>query len=279
MSVRYRQELADEGRHTPITRQRSPWVAQAGLPSPVLGVDASWYSRNVSDGTLWACVADEPGIGWHVSISYRNHRGEPTRYPTWDEQVHALREIGPRVPFAMYLPCDDAGYVALHPSTFHWHQDHSATDAAEIERLRRECAHLRSACSVWMNGVADAVEPLGYDREAACGPADLLPGLATLVERSKSHAPDPEPVTPREAAEDLGLDDTVWVRSTGRGTHDVMAASSPVPVVLASVMFTEGVKGRTLALERFAAALGSVSQDVVKRWLSLPKARRRRGSA
>ena len=30
-----------------------------------------------------------------------------------------------------------------------------------------------------------------------------------------------------------------------------------------------------LNVERFAAALGSVSQDVVKRWLSLPKARRR----
>jgi len=34
----------------------------------------------------------------------------------------------------------------------------------------------------WMNGVADAVEPLGFDREAASGPADLLPGLRWLVE-------------------------------------------------------------------------------------------------
>jgi hypothetical protein len=31
-----------------------------------------------------------------------------------------------------------------------------------------------------MNGVADAVERFGYDRDAACGPADLLPGLAEL---------------------------------------------------------------------------------------------------
>ena len=44
----------------------------------------------------------------------------------------------------------------------------------EIDRLRVECA-------TWMNGVADAVEPLGYDRGAACGPADLLPGLDTLT--------------------------------------------------------------------------------------------------
>lgn len=48
--------------------------------------------------------------------------------------------------------------------------------ADEIERLRAEN-------SVWRNGVADAVEPLGFDREAACGPADLLPGLTFLVER------------------------------------------------------------------------------------------------
>lgn len=43
-------------------------------------------------------------------------------------------------------------------------------DALEAER------------DAWMNGVAEAVEPLGFDREAACGPADLLPGLRWLVE-------------------------------------------------------------------------------------------------
>lgn len=48
--------------------------------------------------------------------------------------------------------------------------------ADEIERLRAENA-------AWRTGVADAVEPFGFDREAACGPADLLPGLVTLVER------------------------------------------------------------------------------------------------
>jgi hypothetical protein len=35
---------------------------------------------------------------------------------------------------------------------------------------------------VWMNAVADVVEPYGFDREAACGPADLLPGLRWLAE-------------------------------------------------------------------------------------------------
>ena len=51
----------------------------------------------------------------------------------------------------------------------------------ELERLRAEVADLTEQCDAWMNGVADAVEPLGYDREAACGPADLLPGLKDLV--------------------------------------------------------------------------------------------------
>lgn len=47
-------------------------------------------------------------------------------------------------------------------------------DAADlVDRLDDEC-------DAWMNGVADVVEPLGYDRHAACGPSDLLPGLTDL---------------------------------------------------------------------------------------------------
>jgi hypothetical protein len=42
---------------------------------------------------------------------------------------------------------------------------------------------LRAENAAWMNGVADVVEPFGFDRESACGPADLLPGLTTLVEQ------------------------------------------------------------------------------------------------
>lgn len=45
---------------------------------------------------------------------------------------------------------------------------------AEIERLRATNA-------AWMNGVADVVEMFGYDRDAASGPADLLPGLIDLA--------------------------------------------------------------------------------------------------
>lgn len=51
----------------------------------------------------------------------------------------------------------------------------------QAQAVAREVQHLRSQNAAWMNGVADVVEPLGYDRQAACGPADLLPGLETLV--------------------------------------------------------------------------------------------------
>lgn len=53
--------------------------------------------------------------------------------------------------------------------------------ASELAAARRHLAHLQEACDAWMNGVADVVEPLGFDRHAASGPADLLPGLVDLV--------------------------------------------------------------------------------------------------
>ena len=57
-------------------------------------------------------------------------------------------------------------------------------DLAEVEVARAlgEIDRLRAENAAWMNGVADAVEPLGFCREAACGPADLLPGLESLSE-------------------------------------------------------------------------------------------------
>lgn len=47
---------------------------------------------------------------------------------------------------------------------------------------------LDDQCDAWMNGVADVVEPLGYDRQAACGPSDLLPGLTELRNHSMENA-------------------------------------------------------------------------------------------
>lgn len=70
---------------------------------------------------------------------------------------------------------DDARNAAIWPAGSASKRIRAAAD--EIDRLRAENA-------AWMNGVADAVEPLGFDRHAACGPADLLPGLGMLAAQS-----------------------------------------------------------------------------------------------
>ena len=55
------------------------------------------------------------------------------------------------------------------------------SDAADVmEKQAQLVDRLAEECKAWMNGVADVVEPLGYDRGAACGPSDLLPGLTEL---------------------------------------------------------------------------------------------------
>lgn len=63
------------------------------------------------------------------------------------------------------------------------------SDAADaLEKQAQLVDRLADECKAWMNGVADAVEPLGYDRVAACGPSDLLPGLTTLLEKATEGA-------------------------------------------------------------------------------------------
>lgn len=48
------------------------------------------------------------------------------------------------------------------------------------DRSLKLSEQLRAECLAWMTGVADIVEPFGYDRQAASGPSDLLPGLDDL---------------------------------------------------------------------------------------------------
>ena len=104
----------------PLTRQRSSWDEFDHVPE-IEGVACRWYRRNVHDGSLTACVADEPQ-GWHMSISFRNHRGEHTRYPHWDEIAYARDEmLPPDVDFVMWLP-KTGDYVAFHDTAFHLHQ-------------------------------------------------------------------------------------------------------------------------------------------------------------
>lgn len=112
----------------PLTKQRSPWRDIQGMAVPVPGgVGTRWLERHVHDGTLAVCVAREPmGPGgrleWHLSISFRNHKGQPTRYPTWDEIAHARYELTPGdIDMVMHLP-PASEFVACHPSTFHLHE-------------------------------------------------------------------------------------------------------------------------------------------------------------
>lgn len=106
----------------PLTRQRSPWTEIGAVTLPGLPGSAIHHERRVHDGNLRAFIADEPGIGWHMSLSFVDHRGRPSRYPTWDELAHARYELLPAdLDFVMHLPPTD-GYVAIHPTTFHLHQ-------------------------------------------------------------------------------------------------------------------------------------------------------------
>ena len=104
----------------PITRQRSPWQKIGSVPTAP-GWSADSYARQVGDGILRALVAEEP-MGWHMSISFVDHRGEPSRYPRWDEITHARDGLLPAdVAFVMHLPPADE-YVAVHDTTFHLHE-------------------------------------------------------------------------------------------------------------------------------------------------------------
>lgn len=110
----------------PLTAQTTPWV---GLPNETMHMDdglghvvvAHWFRRTVPDGTLMACVSEEPQ-GWHLSVSFSDHARNYTRYPSWDELAHARYELLPTdLDFVMHLPPPEE-YVALHKTTFHLHE-------------------------------------------------------------------------------------------------------------------------------------------------------------
>lgn len=99
------------------------------------------------------------------------------------EAVRAWREIGrlrqwKEEAMAVLAEWDDVHYECAGASAH--------IGRSKAENVRRELRRLRGQCEVWMNGVADVVEPYGYDRRAANGPADLLPGLVTLAERVRA---------------------------------------------------------------------------------------------
>lgn len=110
----------------PISKQRSPWIEDTSMGGEIEGkYPFRWFRRRTGDGLLWACVAIEPGIGWHMSMSFRDNKGQFSRYPTWDEIAHAREQLLPdELGFVMHLPpLTTDEYVALHKTTFHLHQE------------------------------------------------------------------------------------------------------------------------------------------------------------
>jgi hypothetical protein len=110
----------------PLSKQRSPWEFDhhEDMPDPMGGIvpiRAWFHRRRVNDGTLWAIVNELP-IGWHMSISFRDKRNKLTRYPTWDEIMHARDALLPEeIAFVMHMPLVEE-YVAAHDTTFHIHE-------------------------------------------------------------------------------------------------------------------------------------------------------------
>lgn len=111
----------------PITRQRSAWTQGPAYSIPTPDgptITAAVWQRNVHDGHLSVLMAQEPGIGWHLSISHRTNTSPPRpgRYPTWDEITDArYRFLPTELDFVMHLP-PPGEYVAVHDTTFHLHE-------------------------------------------------------------------------------------------------------------------------------------------------------------
>jgi hypothetical protein len=104
----------------PLTQARSPWI-EAGTIT-ILGVVEAVWNRRVGDGSLQVIVGQEQD-GWHLSISFADHKGRPSRYPRWDEIADARYMLVPKnVTMVMILPPPE-DYVALHDTTFHLHEE------------------------------------------------------------------------------------------------------------------------------------------------------------
>lgn len=83
--------------------------------------------------------------------------------------------------------------------------------------------------------------------------------LTAIDARSGAHAPDPVDDTTTE----LGPLDDITYRSTGRNAYDVIRTRAEGPdTVLATVLFSEGVRGRVHGLEALVRSLRQTVQDV-----------------
>lgn len=118
----------------PLRTVRSDWTLDESpdLLAAAGGRDVVAATRNTFDGKLAVLVAHEPGHGWHLSISHRDHQGRLRRYPTWDEIADAREVFLPTdLTFGMILPPADQ-YVAVHDTTFHLHELPTAATRTDL---------------------------------------------------------------------------------------------------------------------------------------------------
>jgi len=74
------------------------------------------HCKAYSMGRCHILAGQEPGIGWHLSISCRNG------YPTWDEIRFARYQLIPdEVTVAMILP-PRSEYINIHSNCFHLYE-------------------------------------------------------------------------------------------------------------------------------------------------------------
>lgn len=72
-------------------------------------------------GECYIMVDQEPGHGWHMSISHQE------RYPTWDEIREARYQFCPDdITMAMLLP-PKSEYVNVHNNCFHLYESDTKT--------------------------------------------------------------------------------------------------------------------------------------------------------
>jgi hypothetical protein len=104
---------------SPLTQVRSEWSELE--PVTIYGVVEQVWRRRTGDGLLTVFVGLEPQ-GWHLSISFADHRGQNSRYPRWDEIAEARYRFTPaEVTMALVLPPPEE-FVDVHATTFHLHQ-------------------------------------------------------------------------------------------------------------------------------------------------------------
>ena len=117
-----------------------------------------------------------------------------------------------------------------------------AGEAAYAE-LQARLAESECREAAWMNGVADAVERFGYDRNAACGPADLLPGLAELQARNERLRVDLD-------AARYAIAETLCLDEMHAGIVAALAAERALADELAEALrqMYEGYSGNAVAL-------------------------------